>query len=45
MLDAERQLVDALEENANDSSRAELKKAFEQETEGLLSQQSYFLFS
>ena len=37
MLDAERQLVEALEENANDSSRAELKKAFEQhrkETEG-----------
>jgi ferritin-like metal-binding protein YciE len=37
MLDAEHQLVDALEENANDSSRADLKKAFEQhrkETEG-----------
>ena len=37
MLDAERQLVEALEENANDSSRAELKKAYEQhrkETEG-----------
>src|ERR1041385_5266315 len=37
MMDAERQLVEALEENANDSSRAELKKAFEQhrkETEG-----------
>jgi ferritin-like metal-binding protein YciE len=37
MMDAEHQLVDALEENANDSSRADLKKAFEQhrrETEG-----------
>ena len=37
MMDAERQLVDALQKNANDSSRAELKKAFEQhrrETEG-----------
>jgi ferritin-like metal-binding protein YciE len=37
MMDAERQLLDALEENANDSSRADLKKAFEQhrkETEG-----------
>jgi len=37
MMDAERQLVEALEENANVSSRAELKKAFEQhrkETEG-----------
>src|SRR5207248_6423950 len=37
MMDAERQLVDALEQNANDSSRADLKKAFEQhrrETEG-----------
>lgn len=37
MMDAERQLVEALEENANDSSRADLKKAFEQhrrETEG-----------
>src|SRR6266480_3934758 len=37
MMDAERQLVDALQENANDSSRAELKKAFDQhrrETEG-----------
>jgi ferritin-like metal-binding protein YciE len=37
MMDGERQLVEALEENANDSSRAELKKAFEQhrrETEG-----------
>jgi ferritin-like metal-binding protein YciE len=37
MMDAERQLVDALEELAGDSSRAELKKAFEQhrkETEG-----------
>ena len=37
MMDAERQLVEALEENANDSSRAELKKAYEQhrkETEG-----------
>ena len=30
MLDAEHQLVDALEENASDSSRPELKKAFEQ---------------
>src|SRR5437588_2900170 len=37
MIDAERQLVEALEENANDSSRSDLKKAFEQhrkETEG-----------
>ena len=37
MMDAERQLVNALEENAGDSSRADLKKAFEQhrrETEG-----------
>jgi ferritin-like metal-binding protein YciE len=37
MMDAEHQLVDALKENANDSSRADLKKAFEQhrrETEG-----------
>jgi ferritin-like metal-binding protein YciE len=37
MMDAERQLVEALQVNANDSSRAELKKAFEQhrrETEG-----------
>ena len=37
MLDAERQLVEALEENANESSRADLKKAFDQhrkETEG-----------
>jgi len=37
MMDGERQLVEALEENANDCSRAELKKAFEQhrrETEG-----------
>src|SRR3954468_9374002 len=37
MMDAEHQLVEALEENANDSSRADLKKAFEQhrrETEG-----------
>jgi ferritin-like metal-binding protein YciE len=37
ILDGERQLVNALEENANESSRAELKKAFEQhrkETEG-----------
>ena len=37
MMDAERQLVEALEENANDSSRPELQKAFEQhrrETEG-----------
>ncbi|SRR6266498_1703922 len=37
MLDAEHQLVEALEENAGDSSRPELKKAFEQhrkETEG-----------
>src|SRR3954468_21262076 len=37
MMDAERQLVDALEELAGDSSRADLKKAFEQhrkETEG-----------
>ena len=30
ILDGERQLVNALEENANESSRAELKKAFEQ---------------
>ena len=39
MMDAERQLIDALEENANDSSRPELKKAFEQhrkQTEGHL---------
>ena len=37
MMDAERQLIDALEELAGDSSRADLKKAFEQhrrETEG-----------
>src|SRR5947207_14418667 len=37
MMDAEHQLVDALEELAGDSSRADLKKAFEQhrkETEG-----------
>ena len=37
MLDGEHQLVEALEENANDSSRADLKKAFEQhrkETQG-----------
>ena len=37
MMDAERQLVEALEENANDSSRSDLKKAFEQhrkETQG-----------
>jgi ferritin-like metal-binding protein YciE len=37
MMDAEHQLVDALEELASDSSRADLKKAFEQhrkETEG-----------
>jgi ferritin-like metal-binding protein YciE len=37
MMDAERQLVEALEELAGDSSRADLKKAFEQhrrETEG-----------
>src|SRR3954471_5810191 len=37
MMDAEQQLVEALEENANDSSRADVKKAFEQhrkETEG-----------
>ena len=37
MMDAERQLVDALEELAGDSSRTELKKAFEQhrkETQG-----------
>lgn len=37
MMDGERQLVDALEELAGDSSRADLKKAFEQhrrETEG-----------
>src|SRR3954471_16156668 len=37
MIDAERQLLEALEENANDSSRGDLKKAFEQhrkETEG-----------
>ena len=30
MMDAERQLVNALEKNAGDSSRADLKKAFEQ---------------
>jgi ferritin-like metal-binding protein YciE len=30
MMDAEQQLVEALEENANDSSRADLKKAFQQ---------------
>jgi ferritin-like metal-binding protein YciE len=39
MMDAERQLVDALEENSEDSSRPELKKAFEQhrkQTEGQL---------
>src|SRR5436853_124080 len=30
MMDAERQLVDALEQNANESSRADLKTAFEQ---------------
>jgi ferritin-like metal-binding protein YciE len=30
MMDAEQQLVEALEENANDSSRADLKRAFEQ---------------
>ena len=30
MMDAEQQLVEALEENANDSSRADVKKAFEQ---------------
>ena len=37
ILDGERQLVEALEENAQDSSRADLKKAFKQhrrETEG-----------
>lgn len=37
MLDGERQLVEALQENADDSSRGELKKAFEQhrqQTEG-----------
>src|SRR5436309_15817010 len=37
MMDAEHQLVDALRENANDPSRAQLKKAFDQhrrETEG-----------
>jgi ferritin-like metal-binding protein YciE len=37
IMDAERQLLEALEENAKDSSRADLKKAFEQhrrETEG-----------
>lgn len=37
MLDGERQLVEALQENADDSSRPELKKAFEQhrqQTEG-----------
>ena len=37
IMDAERQLVAALEENANDSSRADLKRAFQQhrkETEG-----------
>src|SRR5436309_356342 len=30
MMDAEQQLVEALNENANDSSRQDLKKAFEQ---------------
>jgi ferritin-like metal-binding protein YciE len=30
MMDAERQLVEALNDNANDSSRQDLKKAFEQ---------------
>jgi ferritin-like metal-binding protein YciE len=30
MLDAEQQLVNALGENAKDSSRADLKRAFEQ---------------
>jgi Mn-containing catalase len=37
MMDAEQQLVEALEENASDSSRSDVKKAFEQhqkETEG-----------
>jgi ferritin-like metal-binding protein YciE len=37
MFDAEQQLVNALDENANDSSRADLKRAFKQhrrETEG-----------
>src|SRR3954452_4860745 len=37
MMDADHQLVDALEENANDCSRAALNKAFEKdrrETEG-----------
>jgi ferritin-like metal-binding protein YciE len=37
MLDGERQLLEALQENAEDSSRGELKKAFEQhrqQTEG-----------
>jgi ferritin-like metal-binding protein YciE len=37
MLDAEKQLTEALAENASDSSRADLKKAFEQhrkQTEG-----------
>ena len=37
MMDAERRLLDALEESANDSSRPDLKRAFEQhrrETEG-----------
>jgi ferritin-like metal-binding protein YciE len=37
MLDGEHQLIEALDENANDSSRPDLKKAFEQhrkETQG-----------
>ncbi len=37
MMDGERQLVDILQENADDSSRGDLKKAFEQhrkQTEG-----------
>jgi len=37
MMDAERQLLDAVEELAGDSSRSDLKKAFEQyrtKTEG-----------
>jgi ferritin-like metal-binding protein YciE len=50
MMDAERQLVQALQENANDSSRKELKKAFDQhrkETEGQIErlQQCFELLS
>jgi ferritin-like metal-binding protein YciE len=37
MMDAEQQLIEALQENASDSSRSDVKQAFEQhqkETEG-----------